>query len=61
MQLDSSWNGFIYVCDGEGSVAGTAASKEQVRLSLLSLSLLPMMTQLPNVLVIQPYHRMAES
>ena len=61
MQLDSSWNGFIYVCDGEGSVAGTAASKELVRLSLLSSSLLLIIAQLPDVLVIQPCHRMAES
>ena len=34
VQIDEQWNGFVYVCDGQGSVSGTAASKEQVRSSL---------------------------
>lgn len=34
VQIDEQWNGFVYVCDGQGSVSGTAASKEQVSSSL---------------------------
>ncbi|EIE23055.1 hypothetical protein COCSUDRAFT_36634 [Coccomyxa subellipsoidea C-169] len=28
-QIDSGWNGFVYVCDGAGKVSGTKAKREQ--------------------------------
>lgn len=30
-QVDPEWNGFVYVCDGAGSVSGVKATREQVR------------------------------
>ncbi len=31
-QVDSEWNAFVYVCDGDGVVCGTKAEREQVRI-----------------------------
>ncbi len=33
-QVDSEWNAFVYVCDGDGVVCGTKAEREQVRIFL---------------------------
>ena len=30
VQVAQGWNGFVYVCDGQGSISGTAAAREQV-------------------------------
>lgn len=30
LQIASGWNGFVYICDGQGSISGTAAAREQV-------------------------------
>ena len=32
VQVETGWNGFVYVCDGQGSISGTAAAREQVGL-----------------------------
>ena len=32
LQVPSDWNGFTYVYEGSGSISGTKASIEQVRL-----------------------------
>ena len=32
VQIEPGWNGFVYVCDGQGSISGTAAAREQVGL-----------------------------
>ncbi len=37
VQIDSGWNGFVYVCDGAGKVSGTKAKREQVLIPRLSL------------------------
>ena len=29
MQIDPSWNGFAYVCDGSGTIGGTKGKREQ--------------------------------
>ena len=31
-QVETGWNGFVYVCDGQGSISGTRAAREQVGL-----------------------------
>jgi len=48
VQIDEQWNGFVYVCDGQGSVSGTAASKEQVRSSLYEHHPAPWLTACLN-------------
>lgn len=37
VQIDSRWNGFVYVCDGAGKVSGIKAKREQVLIPHSSL------------------------
>ena len=34
VQVVQGWNGFVYICDGQGSISGTGAAREQVGLSV---------------------------